>query len=257
MLEQITKDIILKAGEAIMQHFGSSDVLRTKATEADIVTKADLASQEIVVDAIKERYPEHGIISEESEGYQTDAEYVWYLDPLDGTKNFASGVPLFGINLALAHKGEIIIAAINLPVMKELVYAEKGKGVFLNNKKIECSQKQEWRGTYGLGPVKYSEQYAKLMKAINEVSMETGWVNSIASPAVCAVWIASGKRDWYIGPSKNSWDYAAPWLIAKEAGCEVSNFAGEEWKPGDKGIILTNKYLYPKLLEMVKTSYFK
>lgn len=254
-MEQFTTDTIMKAGDVIMQHFGNAEISHSKATENDIVTQADLASQKVISEAIKQYYPDHGIVSEESEGYQTDAEYVWYLDPLDGTKNFASGVPLFGVNLALAHKGEIVNASINLPAMKELLYTEKGKGTFLNSKKVECSEKQDWKGTYGLGPIRYSEQYIKLMKAIDEVSEKTGWINSIASPAVCAAWVASGKRDWYIGPSKNSWDYAAPWLIAKEAGCEVSNFAGEEWKPGDKGIILTNKYLYPKLLEIIKASY--
>lgn len=254
-MEKFIKETILKAGDAVMKHFGSTDVLYKKEKETDIVTEADLASHEIIVSAIKENYPDHGIVSEESEGYKIEAPYVWYLDPLDGTKNFASGVSLFGINLALTFNGEVVNAAIYLPAMKELVYAEKGKGTFLNNKKVECSKKQDWNGVYGLGPVRYSNGWVNFLKLYNEVSKETGWSNAVASPAVCAVWISNGRRDWYIGPGKNSWDYAAPYLIAKEAGCSVSNFAGEEWKPGDRGLIVTNKYLYPRLLEIVKESY--
>lgn len=254
-MEQFITETITKAGNEIMSHFGSAEISRVKATENDIVTQADLASQQVISEAIKQHYPEHGIVSEESEGYQTDADYIWYLDPLDGTKNFASGVQLFGINMALSYKAEIICASIYLPALKELLYAEKGKGTFLNGTKVACSEKDTWKTTYGIGPIRYSEPYINVMKSVDEISEKTGWINSIASPAVSAAWIACGKRDWYIGPSKNSWDYAASWLIAKEAGCIVTNFAGEEWKPGDKGIILTNKHLFPKLLEIVKTSY--
>jgi myo-inositol-1(or 4)-monophosphatase len=254
-MKEFIEFTIKKAGEAVMKYYGKSEILHSKNTVVDIVTQADLASQQIIVDAIKKQYPKHGIVSEESEGYQTDAEFVWYLDPLDGTKNFASHVPLFGINLCLAQKNEIKYAGIYLPALNEFCYAELDKGTFLNDEQVYCSEKQEWKGTYGLGPIRYSEQYVKFMKALDEVSEKTAWINSIASPAVCAVWVASGRRDWYIGPSKNSWDYAAPLLIAKEAGCSTSNFAGQEWKPNDKGIILTNKYLFQKLLDIVKESY--
>ncbi len=254
-MEQFITNTITKAGDEIMKYFGNVEISHSKATENDIVTQADLISEQVISEAIKQNYPDHGIISEESEGYQTDADHIWYIDPLDGTKNFASGVQLFGINIALSHKGEIICASIYLPALKELLYAEKGKGTFLNGTKVTCSKKDTWKNTYGLGPIRYSEPYVNVMKLVDEISEKTGWINSIASPAVCAAWIASGKRDWYIGPSKNSWDYAAPCLIAKEAGCVVTNFTGAEWRPGDKGIIFANEHLHPKLLEIVKASY--
>ena len=258
MKEFLTK-IILEAGDTVMDFFGKATVLRSKDSIVAIVTEADIASDKIITEAIKSSYPNHGIVAEESGNYQKDAEFVWHIDPLDGTKNFESGVHLFGINIALAKNKEIVLAAIYLPVTKELVIAEKNKGVslFLDGKerKIFCSNKENWKGAYGIGAIKYSPQNARLQWTLLALSENTAWVSAIASPAVSAVWIADGRRDWYTSAGKNSWDFAAPLLIAKEAGCLVSNFAGEEWKPGDRGIVMTNKFLYPELIKAVQGAY--
>ncbi len=108
---------------------------------------------------------------------------------------------------------------------------------------------------YGIAQVRYTSQNTRLQESILLLSDNTAWVNAIASPAVTAVWMADGRRDWYTSAGKNSWDFAAPMLIAKEAGCVVSNFLGEEWKPGDRGIVITNKFLYPDLIKAVQSAY--
>jgi len=231
------------------------EIIQTKEKATDIVTKADIASQEIIVNAIQNKYPDHGIVSEEIEEQNTDAEYVWYIDPLDGTKNFATKTWLFGINIALAKQGKMHYAAIYLPATKELCYAEREKGAYLSGKKIQCSKNSDWRTTYGLGQPVYTKAYAEFQKRLSERSKGTAWINALGPPSVAAIWVADGRRDWYIGPSNRSYDYAAPSLIAKEAGCKVSNFRGSEWKPGDTGIILANNYFFPKLLEMVRASF--
>ena len=256
-MEDFIKTTIVKAGEIIMSHFGVAEITHSKATVNDIVTEADLASQKIIVDAIKANYPEHGIVSEESEDYKMDAEYVWYIDPLDGTKNFESGVQVFGVNIALVYKGKLKYAAIYLPFLRELCFAEAGKGTFLNDKKVECSNKQNWSGVYGVGPIKFSEKNSRFQKAISELSENTAWFNAIGCTAASGVWVASGRRDFYLGTSSNSWDYAAPAFLAKEAGCIVTNFKGEDWNPGDKGLVVANKYLHPELSEIVKEIYIE
>lgn len=240
-----------------MRYFGTAKSLYDKGRVVDIVTEADLASEKIIVEAIKKQYPEHGIVAEESGEYNMDAEYMWYIDPIDGTKNFATGVQLFGINLAVAHKGKVVCAAIYLPALKELCYAEEGKGTYFNGNKACCSQKEDWVGSHGLGLVRYSPEYVKFLELYSNLTNGTGWTNSVGSPAVSAVWVSTGRRDWYISSGKNSWDFAAPYLIAKEAGCTVTNFDGGEWKPGDKGIVMSNPHLHEKLLEMVKEAYRK
>ncbi len=258
-MTKFLRKTILEAGEAIMEYYGKATVLHSKDAVVAIVTEADLASEKIITEAIKTTYPNHGIVAEESGNYQEESEFVWHIDPLDGTKNFESGVPLFGINIALARNKEIILSAISLPATGELVIAEKGKGTILfsggKERKISCSQKQDWKGAYGIGAIRYSPQHAKLQEKILALSKNTAWVSAIASPAVSAVWMADGRRDWYTSAGKNSWDFAAPLLVAREAGCVVSNFAGAEWKPGDKGVVMTNKFLYPELIKAVQDAY--
>lgn len=260
-MKEFLIETILEAGNVVMEFFGKARVLHSKDkdTVVAIVTEADLSSDKIITSAIKRKYPNHGIVAEESGSYQEDAEFVWYIDPLDGTKNFESRVHLFGINVALAKNEEIVLAAIYLPATNELVIAEKDGGSLLTSngqeKKNFCSQKKDWRGAYGIGAIRYSPQHAKLQEQILALSENTAWVSAIASPAVSTVWMADGRRDWYTSAGKNSWDFAAPLLIAKEAGCVVSNFAGEDWKLGDKGIVMTNKYLYPELIKAVRAAY--
>lgn len=254
-MQEFITETILKAGEEVMKYFGNSEILYSKERTVDIVTEADLASEKIIVDAIKKKYPEHGILSEESDTYNDNADYVWYIDPLDGTKNFATGVQLFGINMALSFKGKIICAAIYLPMLKELCCAEEGKGTFFNGNKVFCSQKEDWKDSYGLGLVRYSTEYVRFLELYSEITEKTGWTNSVGSPAVSAVWVATGRRDWYVSSGKNGWDFAAPYLIAKEAGCKISNLAGDDWKPGDKGIVISNNHLHSELIGMVKIAY--
>lgn len=258
-MKHFVQETILQAGKVVMEHYGQAKITGSKETIVAIVTEADTAADKLICDAIKTFYPEHGIVAEESGAYQEAAEYIWYIDPLDGTKNFASGVSLFGINMALAKQGEIILAAIYLPATNELVIAEKSKGAFITiggkGRRLVCSEKANWEGAYGIGPIRYSPQNMKLQEQISRLSKETAWVNAIASPAVSAVWMADGRRDWYTSSGKNSWDFAAPWLVAREAGCVVTNFEGKEWVPGDKGIIITNKHLHPDLVDAVREAY--
>jgi len=248
---------LIKAGEKILSFYGKSSVMYHKQTVIDIVTEADLASNAIITDAIKAAYPEHGIISEEGEGYLPGSDYQWYIDPLDGTKNFESSTPLFGINIALAYKNEVTHAAIYLPLLKDFCYAEKGKGSFHNGVKTTCSSKENWKGTYGLGTMKLSSEHESLLNGINELTENTGWTNAIASSAVAGIWVSTGKRDWYVGPSSNSWDYAPTSLIASEAGAIVTNIEGMPYSPGDRGIVVANKFLHPQLIALIKKSYKK
>lgn len=251
-MEVFIKETLCRAGEKLLTLFGNTQVIYSKKDVSDIVTEADLVSNSLISEAIKIEFPDHGIVSEEGEGYQPESQYQWYIDPLDGTKNFESHTPLFGINIALTHKGIVTYAAIYLPYTKEFFYAEKDKGAYLNGMKIICSQKENWQGTYGLGGIRFRKDYDKFQQGISEFSEDTGWINAIASSAVSGAWVSCGRRDWYVGPGSNAWDYAATSLIAREAGCMVTNFSGSDYKPGDKGLVVANPSLFPDLIGLVK-----
>lgn len=252
-MQNFVEETIKEAGKTILEMFGKVDVHYTKTTLHDVVTKADLVSQQIIVDAIKKHHPEHGIVGEEEDlAHQSDADYVWYIDPLDGTKNFSTRIPIFGINIGLAHKGEVILGAVYLPFTDEFCFAEKGKGASLNGKKMQCSEKKEWAYSYGIGGMSASSKNIQLREAIGKLSDNTAWIMAIASSAVATVYMADGRRDWYVSRGSSIWDYAGPSIIMKEAGLLVTNSQGQDWSLADKEIFVANTYLHPGLINTFK-----
>ncbi len=255
-MEAFIQDTARKAGAAIMELFGKSSVLYSKNDNAiDIVTEADLAANKIITDAIKSAYPDHGIISEEGQTEALSLEYVWCVDPLDGTKNFASNTPLFGVSMALMQNGEVIHAGIYAPVTDDFYYAEKGKGAFQNGQKVSCSKKDNWDESFGIGPIRLRSKNIKFMSLCYDLMGDGAWINCIGMTALAGAWVASGKRDWYMSAGQDMWGQAATCLLAKEAGCRVTNFAGGEYKPGDKGIVMANEFMHPGLLTAVQKAY--
>lgn len=251
-MKEFLEKIIQQAGEKAMEFFAHPEVLYTKDSAHDVVTQADGAAEAVMIEAIKKAYPDHGIISEEAGSYQENAEYVWYLDPVDGTKNFSTRVPLFGVLAGLAHHREVILGAIYLPVTKELCIAEKGKGAYLNGRKIQCSSADNWEASYGIGPVRFSsEKNIEFLRKLGTVSNGKAWISGIACVAVSSLYVADGRRDWYISRGGKDWDYAAPSIILKEAGCVLTNGEGEPWAIGDKEFIVSNKHLHPTLLKLI------
>lgn len=252
-LEKTLRD----AGKTLLEYFGHEMTANIKGGDPHaIVTKADLASQESIVKAIKAKFPDHHILAEEA---GMDAvpehmpEFMWVIDPLDGSKNFESRVPLFGINIAMVHEGVVEMSAIHLPSTDEVCIAERGHGAFLNGRKIEASRQETFAASYGIGPVRPSgKKSTPFFKALQTAFPDGGpWMNGIGSPAVSTVYVADGRRDWYVSQGSKVWDYAAPSLILKEAGCTVTNERGEDWKIGDKALIASNPSLHPELLSLL------
>src|SRR3989344_3431493 len=129
--DKFIQDIAKKAGDAVLKRFGNSGVHRMKSDRVwDVVTEVDLLAYKIITSAIKKAYPDHGIISEESGGINNHAEYIWIIDPIDGTLNFSRNVPMFGVMICLARRDKIILSAINLPCSKEIFFAKAGKGAY-------------------------------------------------------------------------------------------------------------------------------
>ncbi len=251
-METFIKQITQKAGDAILKKFGKIGVKYTKENATDVVTEADLISNKIIIDAIKKKYPTHGIISEETGEYQRDAEYCWIIDPLDGTRNFSTKTPMFGVMIGLARNGEMELATIYNPCTNELLFAKKGKGAFLSGKKIHCSEHKTWKDSWGLATVSISEKnLPHMQKLLNYSKKEKFWMNALGSSAISTIYQADGRRDWRISADGGVWDYASPALILKEAGCVVTNLKGEPWTIQDQGFLVANKYLHPTLLKII------
>jgi myo-inositol-1(or 4)-monophosphatase len=247
-----------ETGDFIAEKFGKDGLLRTKADASDYVTKSDIEAQAFVVNAIQKEFPKHGIIAEEDEDSHKAAsekkEFFWILDPIDGTNNFATGIPLFGIMLALMQNEEIIASGVYLPLLKQYYEAQEDKGSFLNGNKIQATQKEHWSHSFGCTSASLSPTKQVMRKAIYEASTtEKFWLTAYGSAAVSGSFVASGKRDWYMTQGSNVWDYASIYLLLKEAGCRVTNFKGEDWKFTDREMLAAYPPLHKSLLELLST----
>ena len=248
-MDKFIQNIAKQAGRSLLQRFHKVGVKYTKANITDVVTEADLVSNQIIIEAIKKKYPSHGIISEETGGFQENAEYIWIIDPLDGTLNFASGIPLFQVMIGLAYKNKMQLAVVYDPLHRELYFAKAGHGAFLNGKRIKCAAKKEIYGTYGYPDFPISESNLKIINNLLKINKGI-WFSGIVS-IVSQVAVAAGRTDWYISRGGPVWEYAQIALIMQEAGCRVTNFSGRKWRLYDKELLATNKYLHPKLLKLV------
>ncbi len=251
-MESFLKNITKKAGRAVLERFGKIGVKYTKADIADVVTEADLVANKIIIDAIKRKYPKHGIISEETGEYKASSEYVWIVDPLDGTRNFSTRTPLFAVMIALARRNRIEIASMYNPCSDELFFAKKDNGTYRNDKKVRCSDTKDWTHSWGIMPVKMAESKIKILgKILQHSKKESCWVSAFGSGGVNSMYVADGRRDWLVSLSGGVWDYAASYLLLKEAGCKVTNVEGRAWHLKDKTMIAANPRLHPKLLKII------
>jgi myo-inositol-1(or 4)-monophosphatase len=204
-----------------------------------------LASNQYITECIKKEFPNDGIISEETGESQVDAEYVWIIDPLDGTLNFSKGIPAYTVLITRA-KAEIIeLAVIYDPIHDELCFAKRGEGAYLNGDKINCSQMKSLDDTVGCssGGLRLKD-LDRLEKMITASS--TGKVSSTSFYGIGtnALYVATGRRDWYLVTGGALWDHAAPSLILEECGCKTSTIEGKPWTFADKTMLAANPELH-------------
>lgn len=253
-METFIKQITKEAGTIILKKFGKIEVKYTKKDVTDVVTKADLMANKIIISAIKKKYTTHAIISEETGEHQIGSEYCWIIDPLDGTRNFSRKTPMFAVMISLAHNGEIKLATIYNPCTDELFFAQKGKGTFLNGKKIHCSKHKFLENSWGIiNSVMTERNMINLKKFINHSEKEKFWISALGSSGVSAMYLANDRRDWWISQGGGVWDYASPSLILSEAGCKATNLKGEPWSIKDRELLAANKYLHPKLSKILNS----
>lgn len=244
-----------EAAAVTWRHFGSRDVLYTKAGgPTDVVTQADIESHEHCLRRIKAAYPGHAILSEEGRIDRPDADGLWVIDPLDGSRNFSTGTPLFGTMIAFVQSGEPRMAAICLPNVCETYFAEKGGGAFLNGLPIRCSAQAAWTDGYGCGNSNLGRaKNRKILERLAErAEREPFWTSNLGAIAVSAAWVAAGRRDWYLTMAANVWDTTAPGLLLQEAGCVVTDAEGAPWTYGAEGILAANAALHPRLVELCR-----
>ncbi|MBI2545840.1 inositol monophosphatase [Candidatus Woesearchaeota archaeon] len=245
---EVAKKAAKKAGILLLRQFGKKVVSYRKHGLA-YVTDADFKSQTLIKRILKQATPSFNIISEEAEIEQHGSEYTWYIDPLDGTHNFIHNLPEFGISIALAYGNEIIAGVIYIPFQGRMYYAEKGKGAYLNGKKIHVSSRTS------------KQRYILMIELEQATRSSTTSLMRIMIPEknrlrafACATYslanLASGNIDAYVTLKTHPWDVAAGMVLVQEAGGKFTTLRGKKGNVNDPGLIFSNGKVHERVLSL-------
>lgn len=240
-----------RAGGIISRASQDIDLLTVKhKNHNDFVSEVDRAAEDAIIDILREAYPDHAILAEES-GAQGASEYQWIIDPLDGTTNFLHGFPQYAVSIALAHKGVLSQAVIYDPVHNDLFTASRGRGAYLNDRRLRVSKRLYLKDTLiGTGfPYTDYTHLDTYMAMLRDMMQKTAGVRRPGSAALDLAYTAAGRLDgfWEIG--LRPWDIAAGCLLVQEAGGLVGDFLGNENYLQSGNIIAGNPKIFVQLLQ--------
>ncbi|WP_174806347.1 inositol monophosphatase family protein [Paenibacillus humicus] len=250
-----------KAGEWIKTKLGNYQRLDEKMSPHDLVTEVDKGSEKLIRSLIMMNFPSHSFLGEEGvePGPEAsaralesvrDAEYLWIVDPVDGTTNFVHGFPFFVVSIALAHKGEIILGVVYDPSADELFIAEKGKGAYVHGKRMSVSGEETLRSSLvATGfPAEHRTALPRNLEQLRRIAPKVRNIRSSGSAALHLAYVAAGRLSgfWEIG--LNSWDIAAGALLVQESGGAVGDIDGTPYHLGVRDVAATNGRIHEELL---------
>ncbi|MGH1351748.1 MAG: inositol monophosphatase family protein [Methyloligellaceae bacterium] len=250
---------VRKAGRGLARDFGEVENLQiSEKGPGDFVSAADRKAEKVLYQELSKARPGYCFLLEES-GYieGADKTHRWIIDPLDGTTNFLHSIPLFGISVALEREGELVAAVFYNPVTNEMFTAEKGKGSFINDRRIRVAARNRFRDyvlTTGIPHMGRPGQ----QRFLTECAMMMGTVSGLrrtGSAATDLAWVAAGRFDGYWEYDIQPWDMAAGILLVKEAGGYVSDIDGKQDMFSTGGIIAGNESVQRDLVKIIKKTH--
>ncbi len=216
-----------EAGAVHMRYFRGNELdIRSKLNDSDVVTAADKAAEKVLIDHIREAYPDHSILSEESGADQHAGDYRWVIDPLDGTTNFSQGLPLFSVSIGIEHNGETVVGVVFAPYLNELFHAVRGEGAWLNGEPVSVSGKTTLeQSVVATGfPVDKLENPDNNLDNVARVMPLVRGMRRLGSAAIDLCYVAAGFLDGYWELNLHAWDASAGLLIVEEAGGSYTHF---------------------------------
>jgi myo-inositol-1(or 4)-monophosphatase len=260
MLENETKPTLQEvellareAGRLLMTRYGKTHDIHMKGV-VDLVTEADHLSEELILSHIKKQHPLHSVISEESGSNHIHSDHNWYIDPLDGTVNFAHGIPLFCVSIAYAFQEKLELGVVYDPTRDEIFSAELNKGAWLNGHPIRVSNTIDLIQSLIVTGFPYTqdENHITNLEHYSYFSLRTRGVRRLGSAAIDLGYIANGRFDAYWELDINAWDIAAGCLIASEAGAIVTDAKGQslDYKK-ISSVLVANPFLHSDVLQVL------
>lgn len=254
-----------KAGEWIKSKLGAYTSLNHKTSPGDLVTEIDKGSEKLIKNLIMTHFPEHSFLGEE--GVEPgplasaqaldnvkDADYLWIVDPIDGTTNFVHGFPNFSVSIALAFKGEVIVGVVYDPTRDELFVAEKGKGAYLRGKPIQVSKEAVLaESLLATGfPIDPVAALPANMRGLTAVLPKVRNVRNLGSAALHLAYVATGRLNGFWEINLNAWDLAAGALLVQEAGGRITDTLGVSYHLGVRHVVATNGAVHDELLGVLQ-----
>ncbi len=250
-----SKEAAVIGGEILKEHFRK---VQSKDIEAkgvkDFVTYVDKLSEERIKNYLLSIFPDHAFLGEEEgKSGNLDSEYVWVVDPLDGTKNYINGFDIFAVSVALMKNDRPIAGSIYIPMLDKLYWAGEGQGSFLNGERINVSNRNSDYAVVATGfPFRYPEEVERYLKAFEQMMLTFSAVRRPGAAAVDLALTAEGVFDGFLEMKLSLWDVAAGILLIKEAGGKVTNFEGTDTIDGN--VVAGNPEIYNQLFDIVKKS---
>ena len=257
-LVKVMIDAVRKAAKGLTRDFGELAELQvSKKGPADYVSAADLKAEQVLIEALTAARPGYGFLGEERgliEG--SDKTHTWIADPLDGTTNFLHAIPHFAVTVALERAGQIVAGVTFNPISNELFWAERGKGCFLNDKRLRVAARREMgEAVFATGiPFMGKPGHAQLLKELHQVAQKVSGVRRFGSAALDLAYVAAGRFDGFWERGLGRWDMAAGLLFITEAGGVVSDADGGEDPLGTGTICVANSDLHPQLIKALKAA---
>ncbi|WP_018753466.1 inositol monophosphatase family protein [Paenibacillus sanguinis] len=254
-----------KAGEWIKSRLGTIHDLNTKQSPHDLVTDVDKGAEAMIRKLILTHFPDHAILGEEGVApgaaasaaalsQASTSDYLWIVDPMDGTTNFVHGFPFFCVSIALAYKGEVIIGVIYDPMCDEMFVAEKGKGAYLHGRRTRVSAEASLSDSLVAVGFNPEQEFAlpMNMRGLNALSGKVRSLRASGSAALHLAYVAAGRLSGYYEVGLNVWDVAAGALMVQESGGKVTDTAGQPYHLGTRHLIASNGIIHQELQETIQ-----
>lgn len=250
-LLDFARTIATEAGRILHEGFERPHEVRYKGA-IDLVTEMDVASEKHLIEAIRRNYPDHAILAEESGAQSSPSPYKWVIDPLDGTTNYAHGLPIFCVSIGLEKDGQPLLGVIYAPVLNELYEAEIGGGARRNGQPIRVSSTPTVDKALLVTGFPYDVQVkSSNLVHFSQFIHSAQAVRRLGSAAIDLAWVAAGRFDGFWEPRLAPWDLCAGAVIVAEAGGRVTGYHGQPFSIYGKEVLATNGQLHDEMCEIL------
>ncbi|MFH1452712.1 MAG: inositol monophosphatase family protein [Armatimonadota bacterium] len=249
------KDAALSAGEYLKGHFGKKHTVSYKG-KIDLITEVDKKSEDIISKIIRREFPDHALVGEEGTSVESGSGYRWFVDPLDGTTNFAHNFPVFCISIGLQKENEMITGVVYAPVIGELFYAAKGEGAYLGKKRLRVSKIKRIKESLLATGFPYwikDKKSNKVLKLFKDFVMRAQAVRRAGAAAYDLASLAAGRFDGFWEEGLHPWDIAAGILIVKEAGGIFTDFKGGRLDLRGRDILASNGLIHKEMINVINS----